>query len=134
MCGNGGQDLVLGTITCSPTSLFGPAAVYGFAATPALSELFTLGNAGQPGGNTNSWLIPNLDAAAEFTGLYTRPLRIDAGNNRSVTEEVTGGYFQFDVRGRLLGQTPRPRRAKGRRPSPCPAAGRSNASSCSAPA
>ena len=51
---------------------FGPTAIYGFPATPRLSELFTLGNAGQPAGTTNSWLIPNLDAAAAYTGLYNR--------------------------------------------------------------
>ena len=103
VCGNGGRDLVLGTITCSPTSLFGPAAVYGFQATPALSELFTLGRAGQPAGTTTQWLIPNLDAATALTKLYDRPLALDVGNNRSVTEEVTGGYLQFDAKGDILG-------------------------------
>ncbi|MDP5280568.1 TonB-dependent receptor [Sphingomonas sp. DG1-23] len=103
VCGNGGLDLVLRQITCSASSVFGPAAVYGFRATPELSELFTLGNAGQPAGNTNSWLIPNIDAAADFTGLYDRPLLLDAGNNRSVTEQVKGGYFQVDVNGSVLG-------------------------------
>lgn len=99
VCGNGGADLVLGTITCSPSSAFGPGAVYGFPVTPALSELFELGRAGQPSGNTNSFLIPNLDAATQFTGLYNRPLRLDAGNNRGVTEETKGGYLQFDAKG-----------------------------------
>jgi TonB-dependent receptor len=103
VCGNGGLDLVLRQITCSPSSLFGPTAVYGFRATPALSELVTLGNAGQPEGNTNSWLIPNIDAAADYTGLYNRPLLLDAGNNRSVTEQVKGGYFQVDLDGSVLG-------------------------------
>ncbi|MDT8760861.1 TonB-dependent receptor [Sphingomonas psychrotolerans] len=98
VCGNGGRDLVLGTITCTPTSTFGPTAVYGFPGSAALSELFTLGNAGQPSGNTNSWLVPNIDAAAQYTGLYNRPLALDAGNNRSVTEEVKGGYLQFDAK------------------------------------
>ncbi|ATY30638.1 TonB-dependent receptor [Sphingomonas psychrotolerans] len=103
VCGNGGLDLVLRQITCSPSSLFGPTAVYGFRATPELSELVTLGNAGQPEGNTNSWLIPNIDAAADYTGLYNRPLLLDAGNNRSVTEQVKGGYLQVDVNGSVLG-------------------------------
>ncbi len=48
VCGNGGLDRVLGTLTCSPSSLFGPTAVYGFPVTNALSETFTLGRAGQP--------------------------------------------------------------------------------------
>ena len=103
VCGNGGKDLVLGTITCSPTSLFGPSAVYGFQATPELSELFTLGKAGQPSGTTTQWLIPNLDTATAYTKLYDRALALDVGNNRSVREEVTGGYFQFDAKGDLFG-------------------------------
>ncbi|WP_245942357.1 TonB-dependent receptor [Sphingomonas gilva] len=103
VCGNGGEDLVLGTITCSPSSAFGPGAVYGFPVTGDLADLFELGDAGQPGGNTNSWLIPNLDAAAAFTGLYDREARIDAGNNRGVQEETKGGYVQFDMKGDLFG-------------------------------
>lgn len=103
VCGNGGLDRVLGTITCSASSVFGPSAVYGFQATPALSELFNLGKAGQPSGNTNAWLVPNLDAATEFTRLYQRPLALDAGNNRGVQETTKGGYLQFDAKGELLG-------------------------------
>lgn len=106
ICGNGGTSLVTstaGTIACSPTSLFGPTAVYGFQATPALSQLFTLGNAGQPAGNTNSWLVPNLAAAAAFTGLYNRPLVNDAGNIRGVQETTKGAYFQADLKGNLGG-------------------------------
>lgn len=103
VCGNGGQDLVLGTITCSANTVFGPGAVYGFPVTSDLADLFELGNAGQPAGNTNSWLIPNLEAGTAFTGLYDRPLRIDAGNNRGVTEEVTGGYFEVVANGELAG-------------------------------
>lgn len=103
VCGNGGVDRVLGTITCSASTVFGPSAVYGFQATPALSELFQLGQAGQPAGNTNAWLVPNLPAAAEFTRLYSRPLALDAGNNRGVQETTKGGYVQFDAKGELLG-------------------------------
>ncbi len=103
VCGNGGVDRVLGTLTCSPTSLFGPTAVYGFPATAALSELYNLGKAGQPSGNTNSWLIPNLEASTTFTGLYNRTPALDAGNNRGVQETTKGGYLQFDGKGELLG-------------------------------
>ena len=103
VCGNGGLDRVLGTITCSPTSLFGPTAVYGFPVTPQLSELFQLGKAGQPSGNTNAWLVPNLDATTAFTKLYSRPLALDAGNNRGVRETTKGGYLQFDAKGDLFG-------------------------------
>lgn len=106
VCGNGGTSLVTstsGTITCSASSLFGPTAVYGFPVTAALSEMFTLGNAGQPAGNTNSWLVPNLAAAAAFTGLYNRPLVNDTGNIRGVQETTKGAYLQFDAKGDVLG-------------------------------
>jgi iron complex outermembrane recepter protein len=106
VCGNGGTSLVTstsGTIACSPTSLFGPAAVYGFPVTAALSQLFTLGRAGQPDGNTNSWLVPNLDATTTFTNLYNRPLANDVGNIRGVQETTKGAYLQFDAKGDVLG-------------------------------
>jgi TonB-dependent receptor len=103
VCGNGGRDLVLGTITCSPTSAFGPTAVYGFPVTSDLAELFTLRRAGQPDGTTTQWLVPDIDAAAAFTKLYSRPLALDVGNNRSVKEEVKGGYFQVNVKSEVAG-------------------------------
>ncbi|MBX3595019.1 TonB-dependent receptor [Sphingomonas sp.] len=103
VCGNGGTDLVLGTITCSATSAFGPSAVYGFPVTSALSELFTLRGADAPSGTTTQWLIPNLDAAAAYTNLYSRALKIDTGNNRGVQEESKGVYLQFDAKGDLFG-------------------------------
>jgi iron complex outermembrane recepter protein len=106
VCGNGGTSLVTstsGTIACSPSSLFGPTAVYGFPVTTALSELFTLGRAGQPTGNTNSWLVPNLEATTAFTNLYSRPLANDIGNIRGVQESTKGGYLQFDAKGEMLG-------------------------------
>jgi len=103
VCGNGGVDRVLGTLTCSPSSAFGPNAVYGFPVTPALSEMFTLSKAGQPAGTTTEWLVANLDATTAFTNLYGRTPALDAGNNRAVREEVTGGYLQFDAKGEVLG-------------------------------
>ena len=103
VCGNGGADRVLGTLTCSPTSLFGPTAIYGFQATSALSDTVTLGNAGQPAGTTTSWIIPNIDAAAAYTGLYNRTPAVDVSNTRSVIEKVTGGYLEFDAKGELFG-------------------------------
>ena len=103
VCGNGGRDLVLGTITCSPSGTIGSGAVYGFPVTTGLSQLFTLKNAGQPSGTTTQWLIPNIDAAADYTGLYDRTPVIDPGNTRSVQETTSGGYFETDVKGELLG-------------------------------
>lgn len=103
VCGNGGLDRVLGTITCSVSSAFGPTAIYGIPVTAAMSQLFNLGNAGQPAGNTNSWLVPNLDATTALTKLYDRALVADAGNIRGVRETTKGGYLQFDGKGELLG-------------------------------
>lgn len=106
VCGNGGTSLVTstsGTIACSPTSLFGPTAIYGFPVTTALSQIFNLGRAGQPSGNTNSWLVPNLDATTAFTNLYGRTAANDAGNIRGVQETTKGAYLQFDAKGELLG-------------------------------
>jgi TonB-dependent receptor len=102
VCGNGGVDRVLGTLACSPSGTFGPAAVYGFPAG-SLGELFNLGSAGQPAGTTSQFLIPNLAAAADFTNLYDRTPAVDAGNTRSVIEEATGGYLQANVRGEIFG-------------------------------
>ncbi|MFL9840842.1 TonB-dependent receptor [Sphingomonas sp. ST-64] len=103
VCGNGGTDLVLGTITCSANTVFGPTAIYGFQVTPALSEVFNLNGSGAPAGTSTSWVIPNLDAAAAYTGLYGRALRVDTGNNRGVEEETKGAYLQFDAKGTLFG-------------------------------
>lgn len=106
VCGNGGTSLVTsttGTIACSPTSLFGPTAIYGFPVTAALSQLFNLGRAGQPDGNTNSWLVPNLETTTAFTNLYSRPLVNDVGNIRGVQETTKGGYLQFDAKGDVFG-------------------------------
>lgn len=102
VCGNGGLDVVLRAVTCSPSSAFGPTAVYGLPST-GLGESFTLGDAGQPTGNTNTWLVPSIARSAAYTGLYNRVAAIDAGNNRSVTEEVKGGYLQFDAKGEVFG-------------------------------
>ena len=103
VCGNGGVDLVLGTLACSANTVFGPTAVYGFPVTSALSETVNLGKAGQPAGTTTQWIVANLPAATAFTKLYSRPLLLDTGNNRSVQETTSGGYLQIDVKGELFG-------------------------------
>ncbi|HEY6814141.1 MAG TPA: TonB-dependent receptor [Croceibacterium sp.] len=102
VCGNGGLDRVLGTLTCSASSAFGPTAIYGFPAG-SLGELFNIGKGGQPSGTTTEFLIPNLAAAADFTNIYDRTPAVDASNTRDVTEEVTGGFLQLDARGELFG-------------------------------
>ncbi|MCL9998873.1 MAG: TonB-dependent receptor [Erythrobacter sp.] len=68
----------------------------GLQVTPEISEIFNLGNAGQPAGTTSSWLIPNLEAAAGAINLYGRTATPNLGADRTVTEEVTGGYVQVD--------------------------------------
>jgi len=103
VCGNGGLDRVLGTITCSPSSAFGPSAVYGIPVTAAMGQLLNIGNSGQPAGTTTSILVPNLDATTALTKLYDRALLPDAGNIRGVQETTKGGYLQFDGNGELLG-------------------------------
>ena len=103
VCGNGGLDRVLGTITCSPSTVIGSGAVYGFPVTPQLSELFSIGQAGQPSGNANEFLVANLGSATDFTKLYQRALVPDAGNIRGVRETTKGGYLQVDAKGELLG-------------------------------
>lgn len=103
VCGNGGVDRVLGILTCSPSSAFGPAAIYGFAGTPGLSSTVNLGNAGQPAGTTETWVVPDLRTASEFTKLYQRPAALDASNTRGVTEEVKGAYFEVNGKGTVFG-------------------------------
>ena len=103
VCPNaGGRDVVKGTITCSPNTLFGANAIYGFPAT-GLGETFNLGKAGQPAGTTSSFYIPNIDASAAATGLYDRTATVLVGDTRGVTETVKGAYWQFDFKGELFG-------------------------------
>jgi iron complex outermembrane recepter protein len=75
--------------TCAPGQ-------YGLAVTPALAQQFTLGNAGQPAGTTTSWIVPNLAASAAAVGLYNRTPVLQQGNDRSVSEEVKGGFIQVN--------------------------------------
>ncbi|MEC3909273.1 TonB-dependent receptor [Sphingobium sp. CR2-8] len=103
VCGNGGLDRVLGTVNCSPTSAFGPTAIYGLPVTAALSQLFTLKGANAPAGTTTQWLVPNLETGTAYTKLYDRALAVDPGNTRGVVETVKGGYIQFDAKGDIFG-------------------------------
>ncbi|WP_126174319.1 TonB-dependent receptor [Altericroceibacterium xinjiangense] len=85
-----------GAFSCAPGQ-------YGLPVTADISELFTLGSAGQPAGTTTTWLIPQLQAAADAVNLYEREARRDLGSSPAVTEEVTGGYFQVDWDTEVLG-------------------------------
>ena len=73
--------------TCAPGQ-------YGLPVTADIAELFQLGNAGQPAGNTNEWVVPQLDAAASAVGLFDIDTDPFPGDTRSVTEKTTGGYVQ----------------------------------------
>jgi TonB-dependent receptor len=103
VCAGAGRDKVLGTVTCTASSVFGANAVYGLPVTAGLAETVKLPDAGQPGGTTTEWLVANLPAAAAYTNLYNIPLVVDAGNNRGVQETTKGGYLQVDAKGDLLG-------------------------------
>ena len=96
-------DVVLGTITCTPSSVSGAAAVYGFPVNANLTDLFTLKNAGQPSGTTTQWVVADLKNAADFTHLYDRTAVPNQTNIRSVQEKDKGGYLQFDAKGNILG-------------------------------
>ena len=76
---------------------------YGAPVTDSLSNIFTIGDAGQPSGNTNTWVEPNLDAATDFIDLYNIPAVLRPGEDRSVTEVAKGGWFQVNFRTRLAG-------------------------------
>lgn len=96
-CGaNGTRDLILGTVTCS-------SSVYGLPVTSDISQVVNLGDAGQPSGTTNQWLVADISKAAAYTNLYGRTALEDLGNNRRVRETTSGGYLQFDVKGDLFG-------------------------------
>jgi hypothetical protein len=93
--GNGKPDLILGTTTCS-------SSVYGLPVTSSISDLVSLGDAGQPSGTTSQFLAANIDAASAIPiSMAARPTR--TGSNRRVQETTSGGYLQFDVKGDLFG-------------------------------
>lgn len=80
---------------------------YGAPVTADLAELFQLGDAGQPAGNTNSWVVPDLDATVAFLDLYNRPAVTAQGDERGVREKTMGGFvqtgFDFDAGIRISG-------------------------------
>ncbi|PHY18063.1 TonB-dependent receptor [Caulobacter sp. BP25] len=76
---------------------------YGAPVTAALAQSFTLKGAEAPAGTTTSWAVPNLQAATALINLYQRPLIVQAGNTRSVTEKDTGAYLQMDLKSQIAG-------------------------------
>jgi TonB-dependent receptor len=82
--------------TCDP-------GTYGAPVTADISDIFKLGDAGQPSGNTNSWVEPDLAGGTDFINLYDRPAELDEGAKRSVREEASGGWFQANFETHLFG-------------------------------
>ncbi|MBT0671685.1 TonB-dependent receptor [Novosphingobium profundi] len=75
----------------------------GAPVTSDLADIFELGNAGQPSGNTNAWVVPNLDAATDFVDLYNREAVLQQGETREVTEKTMGGWFMTQFETELFG-------------------------------
>jgi outer membrane receptor protein involved in Fe transport len=90
---------VLGTITCSSNSVTNN----GFPINSSMVDTVNLGNAGQPAGTTNTFIVANLPATTAFTNLYNRPLVADTSNTRSVKEEDSGFFLQGDWKTRAVG-------------------------------
>ena len=82
--------------TCAP-------GTNGLPVTADIAEIFNLGKAGQPAGNTNSWVVPNLDAGTALIDLYGRPAVLQEGQQRAVTEKTYGGWFMTEFETDLLG-------------------------------
>ena len=72
------------------------AGAYGAPVTADLAQLFELGNAGQPSGNTDSWVVPDLAATTAFLDLYNRTAVTQQGDERGVRERTKGAYLQSD--------------------------------------
>lgn len=97
-------DVVLGTITCTPSTVFGPTAVYGFPVTADMTEAYTLpGAANAAPGSTTQWLVADIDATAAYTGLYGITPRRNDGGTRGVIERTKGAFLQFDAKGQIFG-------------------------------
>ncbi len=76
----GGRDVVLGTITCTPSTNIGPTGVYA-SRRPIWASCSRCRDAGQPNGTTTQFLIPNIGAAAQYTGLYSRTPTVTVGDS-----------------------------------------------------
>ena len=82
--------------TCAP-------GTNGLPVTSDIAEIFNLGDAGQPDGNTNAWVVPDLDAGTALIDLYGRPAVLQEGQQRAVTEKTYGGWFMTEFETDLLG-------------------------------
>src|SRR3546814_14685819 len=56
-----------------------------------------------PSGNTNAWIVPDLDAGTALIDLYNRPAVLQQGGQRAVTEKTYGGWFMAEFETDVLG-------------------------------
>lgn len=82
--------------TCAPGTT-------GLPVSADIAELFKLGKAGQPSGNSNAWIVPDLDAGTALIDLYNRPAVLQQGEQRAVTEKTYGGWFMAEFETDVLG-------------------------------
>lgn len=96
-----------GSLVCNLPGVSCPAGATGLPITSGLYTVLTgFGNdLGMPSGNDTAWIIPNIQAAAAAVGLYNIPGTVQAGNQRSVSEEDLGGFIQADFE-TMLGSIP----------------------------
>src|SRR3546814_575568 len=85
------------------TTLFRSPGTNGLPVTGDIAEIFELGKAGQPSGNTNAWVVPDLDAGTALVDLYGRPAVLQQGEQRSITEKTYGGWFMTEFETDVLG-------------------------------
>ena len=96
-------DTTLGLIKCTATT-------YGYPAS-GLTDLVSLGGAGQPSGTTSQFLVADFANAQNFLGFNpnggnTNPayaLALNTSAIESVTEKDTGAYMQVDGHGEIAG-------------------------------
>jgi len=82
--------------TCAP-------GTNGLPVTGDIAQIFELGKAGQPSGNTNAWVVPDLDAGTALIDLYGRPAVLQQSEQRAVTEKTYGGWFMTEFETELFG-------------------------------
>ena len=75
----------------------------GLPVTSEIADIFELGDAGQPSGNTNAWVVPDLAAGTALIDLYGRPAVLQESEQRAVTEKTYGGWFMTEFETELLG-------------------------------
>lgn len=77
--------------------------VGGLPVTSDIADIFELGDAGQPSGNTNAWVVPDLDAGTALIDLYGRPAVLQQGEQRAVAEKTFGGWLMTEFETEVLG-------------------------------